>query len=160
VISVQAIVLSLESLQIRRNHNLLKSLSFFFSPALRECGIRGLLYVGMARGIVDERSLEALRRMRKDDVGSRLTLSQFKTLVREQFFMLFLDEAASLTAIPKMLPRGIEARRTAFAAIRDVLSVSGEISGDTATRLARVAELFGVGEKTRDADGSVQAKAS
>jgi hypothetical protein len=34
VISVQAIVLSLESLQIRRNHNSLKSLSFFFSPAL------------------------------------------------------------------------------------------------------------------------------
>jgi hypothetical protein len=29
-------VLSLESLQIRRNHNWLKSLSFFFSPALRE----------------------------------------------------------------------------------------------------------------------------
>src|SRR3984893_16633188 len=35
VISVQTIVLSLESLQIRRNHNWLKSLSFFFSPALR-----------------------------------------------------------------------------------------------------------------------------
>jgi guanine deaminase len=35
VISVQAIVLSLESLQIRRNHNSLKSLSFFFSPALK-----------------------------------------------------------------------------------------------------------------------------
>src|SRR6202163_2062126 len=36
VISVQTIVLSLESSQIRRNHNRLKSLSFFFSPALRE----------------------------------------------------------------------------------------------------------------------------
>jgi hypothetical protein len=36
VISVQAIVLSLESSQIRRNHNWLKSLSFFFSPALRD----------------------------------------------------------------------------------------------------------------------------
>src|ERR1700680_4583996 len=35
VISVQTIVLSLESSQIRRNHNWLKSLSFFFSPALR-----------------------------------------------------------------------------------------------------------------------------
>jgi hypothetical protein len=35
VISVQDIVLSLESLQIRRNHNWLKSLSFFFSQALR-----------------------------------------------------------------------------------------------------------------------------
>src|ERR1700722_2842081 len=30
---------------------------------LRECVIRGLLYVGMARGMVDERSLEALRRV-------------------------------------------------------------------------------------------------
>jgi hypothetical protein len=35
VISVQTIVLSLESLQIQRNHNWLKSLSFFFSPALK-----------------------------------------------------------------------------------------------------------------------------
>jgi hypothetical protein len=35
VISVQPIVLSLESSQIRRNHNGLKSLSFFFSPALK-----------------------------------------------------------------------------------------------------------------------------
>jgi hypothetical protein len=35
VISVQTIVLSLESSQIRGNHNWLKSLSFFFSPALR-----------------------------------------------------------------------------------------------------------------------------
>jgi hypothetical protein len=36
-------VLSLESLQIRRNHNSLKSLSFFFSPALSiSCSPRGL----------------------------------------------------------------------------------------------------------------------
>src|SRR6185437_15464948 len=59
---------------------------------LRECGIRALLYAGMTRGMVDERSLEALRRMRKEDAASRLTLSQFKTLVREQFFMLLLDQ--------------------------------------------------------------------
>ncbi len=32
-------MLSLESLQIRRNHNWLKSLSFFFSPALRSDSI-------------------------------------------------------------------------------------------------------------------------
>src|SRR5258706_6572412 len=50
---------------------------------LRECVIRGLLYVGMARGMVDERSLEALRRARVSDEGSRLTLAQFKTMVRE-----------------------------------------------------------------------------
>ena len=36
MISVQTIVLSLESLQIRRNHNWLKSLSFFFSQTLKQ----------------------------------------------------------------------------------------------------------------------------
>ena len=35
---------------------------------------------------------------------SRLTLSQFKAMVREQFFLLLLDEEAALEAIPKMLP--------------------------------------------------------
>jgi pimeloyl-ACP methyl ester carboxylesterase len=121
---------------------------------LRECGIRALLYAGMTRGMVDERSLEALRRMRKEDAASRLTLSQFKTLVREQFFMLLLDQEASLAAIPKMLPGEMEPRRAAVAAIRDVLSIAGEISGETARRLDRIAQLFGVGEGAPDTGGS------
>jgi transposase len=49
VISVQTIVLSLESLQIRRNHNWLKSLSFFFSPALRKFGRIGSRRSGSRR---------------------------------------------------------------------------------------------------------------
>src|SRR6476660_8170496 len=61
---------------------------------LREAAIRGLLYVGSARGMVDERSLEALRQVRRNDAGARLTLAQFKMLVREQFFMLLLDQEA------------------------------------------------------------------
>jgi pimeloyl-ACP methyl ester carboxylesterase len=112
---------------------------------LRECVIRGLLYVGMARGMVDERSLEALRRARSEDAGSKLTLAQFKTLVREQFFMLLLDPEASLAAIPKMLPSNEDERRAGLEAIRGVLSASGgEISGETASRLDRVTQLFGL----------------
>src|SRR5260221_3957920 len=61
---------------------------------LREAAVRGLLYVGSVRGMVDERSLEALRKLRRNDTGPRLTLSQFKMLVREQFFMLLLDREA------------------------------------------------------------------
>src|ERR1700733_6127862 len=120
---------------------------------LRECVIRGLLYVGMARGMVDERSLEALRRVRADDSGSRLTLAQFKTIVREQFFMLLLEPEASLAAIPKLLPASEDQRREGLAAIRCVLSASGEISGETATRLDRITQLFGLA-------GEPQAKAS
>ena len=119
------------------------------SGGLRECVIRGLLYVGMARGMVDERSLEALRRARADDAGSRLTLAQFKTIVREQFFMLLLEPEASLAAIPKLLPPGEDERRAGLDAIRSVLSASAEISGEAARRLDRVTQLFGLAAKPR-----------
>jgi Protein of unknown function (DUF3141) len=130
---------------------------------LRECGIRALLYVGMARGMADERGLEALRRMRREDTASRMSLSDFKTLVREQFFMLLLDQEAGLAAIPRMLPPDMKSRRGAFDAIRAVLSAGGEISGESAKRLDRVAQLFGVSEGMAEgSEGSrnPQAKAS
>ena len=111
---------------------------------LREATIRGLLYVGMARGMVDERSLEALRRVRMNDSGQRLTLAQFKMLVREQFFMLLLDQDASLAAIPKLLPENADERRAAFEIIREILSSSAEISGEAAKRMKQVGEQFGV----------------
>jgi pimeloyl-ACP methyl ester carboxylesterase len=111
---------------------------------LREAAIRGLLYVGSARGMVDERSLEALRNVRRGDSGARLTLTEFKMLVREQFFMLLLDQEGALAAMPKLLPDNAKARQAAFAAIREVLSASAAMSGEVAKRLKRVAELFGV----------------
>lgn len=111
---------------------------------LREAAIRALLYVGSARGMVDERSIEALRRVRRDQAGSRLTLPGFKMLVREQFFMLLLDREGALAAIPNMLPDDINQRRAAIDAMRHVLSASEEITGERAIRLKRVAELFGV----------------
>jgi hypothetical protein len=130
---------------------------------LRECWIRALLYVGMTRGMFDERSLEELRRMRREDEASRLTLSQFKILVREQFFMLILDQEASLAAIPKMLPQDMELRRAAVDAIRDVLSATGELSGETKARLGHIAQLFGLSEGSPEDSGnsfSPRAKAS
>src|SRR5882724_12152616 len=116
---------------------------------LRECVIRGLLYVGMSRGMVDERSLEALRRARAGDAGSRLTLAQFKKIVREQFFMLLLEPEASLAAIPKLLPPDEGERRAGLEAIRNVLSASAEISGEAAKRFDRVTQLFGLAGESR-----------
>jgi hypothetical protein len=109
-----------------------------------EAAIRSLLYIGSARGMVDERSIEALRQARRDYSGERLTLAEFKILVREQFFMLLLDREAALAAIPKLLPDDVNQRRAVVAAMREVLSASGEITGEGATRLQRVAALFGV----------------
>jgi pimeloyl-ACP methyl ester carboxylesterase len=114
------------------------------SGGLREAGIRALLYIGSARGMVDERSLEALRRLRQADESVRLTLAEFKMLVREQFFMLLLEREAALAAIPKLLPENMDERRRAFALIEQVLSASAEISGEVAKRLKQVAGLFGL----------------
>ncbi|WP_375775336.1 DUF3141 domain-containing protein [Bradyrhizobium sp. ma5] len=114
------------------------------SGGMREAGIRALLYVGSARGMVDERSLEALRRLRQADEAARVTLAEFKMLVREQFFMLLLNRETALAAIPKLLPDNMDERRRAFAVIQDVLSASAEISGEVARRLNQVAELFGL----------------
>jgi hypothetical protein len=108
----------------------------------REAAIRALLYVGSARGMVDERSIEALRKVRRDYGGARLTLPEFKMLVREQFFMLLLDQEAALVSIPKLLPENVEQRREIFAAIRNVLSASDEITSERASRLKRVSALF------------------
>ena len=109
-----------------------------------EAAIRSLLYIGSARGMVDERSIEALRRVRRDYGGPRLSLSEFKMLVREQFFMLLLDQEGALAAIPKLLPDDVNQRRTLVASMRDVLSASGEVTGERASRLQRIATLLGV----------------
>ena len=51
-----------------------------------------------------------------------------------------------MLAIPKLLPENVDERRKGLAAIRNVLSASGEISGDTAERLKRVETLFEANE--------------
>jgi len=131
---------------------------------LREASIRALLYVGSARGMVDERSIEALRQIRREHAGPRMTLSEFKLLVREQFFMLLLDREGALAAIPGLLPADMGQRRAAFAAMREVLSASEDITGERANRLRRVAGLFGLdgeGEATSNvAPFDSQARAS
>jgi hypothetical protein len=114
---------------------------------LREAVIRGLLYAGMTRAAVDERGFEAVRRIRQ--THSELSLPEFKTLVRDQFNMLLIDEEAALAALPAMLPSDAETRRTAFGLISQVLAACGEMSAQDQSRLKEIGRLFGI-----DEDGS------
>jgi hypothetical protein len=113
---------------------------------LYECTLRGLIYVGLARGRVDERGVNALRRIRGLGGMPRLSLAEFKAMAREQFFMLLLDPEATLEAIPALLPDNMAQRQQAFESIKKVLEASGELTGDTVERLNRVKDLFGLGE--------------
>jgi pimeloyl-ACP methyl ester carboxylesterase len=108
---------------------------------LREATIRGLIFAGMGRAAVDERGFEAMRRIRKTQTN--ISLTEFKAIVREQFYMLLLDTEAALSAIPSMLPPEPEIRNKALDLIRQVLSARGEFSADDRERLQRIGRLFG-----------------
>jgi pimeloyl-ACP methyl ester carboxylesterase len=112
---------------------------------LRAATLRALLFAGMGRNAVDERGFECVRRIRgaQRDMPS-LTLSAFKALVREQFFMLLIDQEAALAAIPSMLPPEPEVRQKAFELIKELMSARGDLTETDKERLARVAKLFDV----------------
>ncbi len=128
--------------------------SLIAKGGLQECTIRGLVYVGLARGFVDERGIAALRRIRLTEEASKMTLAQFKATAREQFFLLLLEPEAALAAIPKMLPADIAERRKGLAAIRNVLSAGGEISGEAAERLRLITALFETNEAAPSGAGA------
>ncbi|NWG22880.1 MAG: DUF3141 domain-containing protein [Pseudorhodoplanes sp.] len=114
---------------------------------VREAMMRAVLHIGMARQYVDERGFEIVRQMRLASTDlQRLTLAQFKAVLREQFFMLLIDEEATLKAIPGLLPPDEQVRRAALLAVRDVVRASGRLAGEAEERMKRITELFGVHE--------------
>ena len=110
---------------------------------LREATIRAVLYVGMTRGSVDERGFEAVRQIRRRQKDfSALPLADFKSMVREQYFMLLFDRAAAIAAIPALLPAESEPRSKAFELIDQIARSPGALPADGESRLQQMALLF------------------
>jgi hypothetical protein len=99
------------------------------------------LYVGLA-DIPDERAFVVLRRIRGQ--FGQVSLAQFKALLREQFFMLQMNEQAALAALPKMLPKDEAQRRKDYDMLRAVATATGEATPDALARLKALAPVFGV----------------
>ena len=112
---------------------------------LREAVVRALIYVGLGRRSVDERGFEVVRRLRTR--YGDMPLSEFKTLVREQFAMLLIDQQAALAAIASLLPADAKTRSEAFDVVRQVMAACGEISAEDEKRLSEIGRLFGIGEE-------------
>jgi len=110
----------------------------------REAVVRALLYAGMGRASIDERGFETVRRIRR--AHGDTPLSQFKALVREQFYLLLIDTEAALATLPAMLPADAATRRKAFDLIRQVMSARGALSAADEDRMLRLAAIFGVNE--------------
>jgi pimeloyl-ACP methyl ester carboxylesterase len=119
---------------------------------VREAVIRSMLYAGLDRRSIDERGFETARRIRK--AYGEMSLSDLKKLLREQFYILLIDEKAAVDAIPTMLPADRETRIKAFNIVHQVLSSRGELSAEDRRRLKEVTRLFGLEEEDGDAVAS------
>ena len=94
-----------------------------------------------------------------------MPIADFKALVREQFYILLIDQEAALAAIPSMLPPEMETREKGYDLIKQVLSARGELSADDKKRMSEVARLFGLETggtrpQLREVPKKPQAKAS
>jgi pimeloyl-ACP methyl ester carboxylesterase len=117
------------------------------SGGAREASIRSLLYVGRAGRGADERAFALLRKIRAQ-YSQGLNLQQFKELVRDQYFMLMLDEEQALAVIPDMLPDDMDERRRSLDAVRKIANVAGVMTPESEMRYRRIEALFGVGPKS------------
>jgi hypothetical protein len=105
----------------------------------REAVTRALLYVRMPEGMVDERGFNLLRRVR-EEAGRGMSLDEFKNLVREQYFMLQLDEQKCLESIPKMLAVDPELAVELIDRLRRIVNVVGQTAARK--RLAEIEPLL------------------
>jgi hypothetical protein len=71
-----------------------------------------------------------------------LSLPEFKQVVREQYYMLLIDETAALAAIRSLLPQNIDDRKSALSMLRMVLSARGEVTGESEKRMKRIVAMF------------------
>jgi hypothetical protein len=111
----------------------------------REAAIRALLYIRMPEKAADERGFEMLRRIRSAHC-SRMTLAEFKQKVREQYFMLRLDESRAVALIPDLLKGHEEQGPQLFDTVRKIATAPGDLDEEGRRRLARLEPMFAAPE--------------
>jgi pimeloyl-ACP methyl ester carboxylesterase len=107
----------------------------------REAAIRALLYIRMPENEADERAFEMLRRIRsKHDSGK--SLAEFKEDLREQYYMLRIDENRSVGLIPELLKGHEHEGPILLEYVREVVTAGGPLHEEGQRRLALVERLF------------------
>jgi hypothetical protein len=109
---------------------------------VREALLRALIWVLLPSRRADERAFATIRRLREAYGPRTLPLSDFKRIVREQFFMLLVDEAQALATLPALLPPDPARRAQGFALIRSVVAAAGDLPKPDAERLAAIERIF------------------
>jgi hypothetical protein len=124
---------------------------------LHEAVLRALLWVRLPTANADERSFAVIRQIRATMGRDKLPLADFKRIIRQQFFMLLIDEAHAIEALPSLLPDDAQSRARALAALRSVTEGTGEMPEEVARRMAVVEDIFiGETDAPETGNGKVQ----
>jgi uncharacterized protein YihD (DUF1040 family) len=95
----------------------------------------------MPEKAADERAFEMLRRIRAEH-GSQKSLSEFKQDLREQYYMLRLDENRAVELIPTLLKGHENEAAQLLEYVRMIATASGPLSDEGQRRLEQVERLF------------------
>jgi hypothetical protein len=104
-----------------------------------EALVRAVLYAAMADQSVDERSALALNVVRKELM--HLSLAAFKTLVRDQFFVLQLEGDSAIAALAGMVP-DVDSRSDLMRQVETILSAGAPRTGAMRDRMARLLQAL------------------
>ncbi|MDQ8700853.1 DUF3141 domain-containing protein [Hyphomicrobium sp. LHD-15] len=115
----------------------------------REAALRSLIYIRMPDGVVDERGFNFLRTLRRE-AGRSYSLVDFKSLLREQFLLLLLDQRRAVEAMPGMLAKDPDLARKMLATLRRLIEVVGLRSDEAKARMAEIERLFEDGAADRE----------
>jgi hypothetical protein len=122
-----------------------------------EAASRAFAYVNRSEGL-DERSFAMLKELRESQPAEkRRPLGELKELIKEQTNLVRLDEERAVSAIPKLLPKDADERKTALDAVHHVVEAQGDLSEDGKKRLARVDRLFALNGARGPSGGSAHA---
>ena len=106
--------------------------------------LRLLIFVAAGNGVVDERPFNGIRRvMLESGLDKTVSLQQLKETIKQQTFLVRMDEPRALSSLTNLLTTAAE-RQRALNLARELLSMSGPISAEKEGRLQRVAEALGL----------------
>jgi hypothetical protein len=108
----------------------------------REAAIRAVVYVRIPENAADERALDVLRKIRAEH-GAKVTLPQFKQVLRDHYLMLMLDERRAVETIPLLIKDHEAEARDLLEHVREVVTAGGPLHTEAQRRLAEVEQLFG-----------------
>ncbi|MDJ0684662.1 MAG: DUF3141 domain-containing protein [Alphaproteobacteria bacterium] len=117
----------------------------------REATIRSLIYVGLPEGRADERAFGALRQVREQVApDKRLTLPEFKELVRRQYLKLIIAEDEAMESLDAMLPSDKAEREKLYQLVVSLTTAARAPSDLRKKRMEKLAGYFGVSPSLAD----------